>query len=396
MLALAAACAVACSAAAQSATTPQPETAQSLRRQAVALVYQHEHDEAARLMRRAIALAPDDVVAHRTLATVLWLKMLFLRGAVTVDHYLGSFSRPQVDLRKPPPELEAEFKTQVAKALELAERQVAERPRDARAHYELGAAVGLQATFTASIEGRLLAGFRGASRAYDEHEKALQLDPGLKDAQLIVGTYRYIVSTLSLPMRWMAYAVGFGGGKERGMRMIEETASAGDENRIDAQFALVLLYNREKRYEDALRVLQDLRREHRRNRLVVLEAGSTAVRAGRFEQADTLLTEGMAMLAATTGPKIPGEEALWAYKRGAARVGLGRTAAAEADLGRAIAADAPTWVQGRARVELSRLALKRGDRPTAAREARQAQTLCSNDPPCLDEAKKLLRTTDGR
>jgi tetratricopeptide (TPR) repeat protein len=396
MRALAAALALACSAAVASAATAQPETAESLRRQAITLVYQHEHDQAARLMRRAIALAPEDPIAHRTLATVLWLKMLFLRGAVTVDHYLGSFSKPQVDLRKPPPELDAEFRTHVAKALELAERRVAERPKDARAHYELGAAVGLQATFTASIEGRLLAGFRAASRAYDEHEQALQLDPSLKDAGLIVGTYRYIVSTLSLPMRLMAYAVGFGGGKERGMRLIEETVSAGDENRIDAQFALVLLYNREKRYEDALRVLQDLRREHRRNRLVVLEAGSTAVRAGRFEQADVLLSEGMAMLAATDGPKIPGEEALWAYKRGAARVGLGRAAAAQADLARAIVPDAPTWVQGRARVELARLALQRGDRVTAAGEARQAQTLCSNDPPCQQEAKKLLRNSDGR
>ena len=36
---------------------------------------------------------------HRALANVLWLNLLFQRGAVTVDHYLGSFSSQTVDLR---------------------------------------------------------------------------------------------------------------------------------------------------------------------------------------------------------------------------------------------------------------------------------------------------------
>jgi hypothetical protein len=106
----------------------------------------------------------------------------------------------------------------------------------------------------------------------------------------------------------------------------------------------------------------------------------------------------MGMLAATKGPKIPGEEALWRYKRGAARVALGRAETARPDLQAATAPDAQAWVRGRARVELARVALQRGDKGTAAGEARQAESLCleGQDPVCLDEAKKLLRTSDGR
>jgi tetratricopeptide (TPR) repeat protein len=334
---------------------------------------------------------------HRTLALAIWLKMLFLRGAVTVDHYLGSFSRPRVDLRKPPPDLVTEFNTEVQRAIDLAEKRSAARPKDAQARYDLGAAVGLQASYTASIEGKLLAGFRAARRAYSEHEKALELDPARKDAGVTVGTYRYIISTLSLPMRMMAYVAGFGGGKERGIQMLEETAAAAGESRTDALFALVLLYNRERRYDDALRSLEELRKLYPRNRLVVLEAGSTALRAGRYEQADKLLTEGLGMLAKATGPRIPGEETLWRYKRGAARVELGRADAA-ADLEAALGRDAQMWVQGRARVERARLALRRGDRAAAANEARQAQALCEkdNDPVCVDAARKALRSAGGR
>ncbi len=376
----------------------QPANVEALRARGVQLVYEHEHDEAIKLLRQAAALAPDNPTNHRALANAIWLKMLFQRGAVTVDHYLGSFSRPRVDLRKPSPELAAEFSTEIAKAVELSEKRVAARPRDAQARYDLGAAVGLQASYVASIDGKLLAGFRAARRAYSEHETVMELDPSRKDAWVTVGTYRYIISTLSAPMRAMAYVAGFGSGKERGIKMLEETAAAGGESGTDALFALVLLYNREKRYDDALRSLQELRRMHPRNRLVVLEAGSTALRAGRAAQADAFLTEGLALLAKSTGAKIPGEETLWRYKRGAARTALGRLEEAAEDLKVAAGPEAQTWVQGRTHVELGRIAIRRGNRSAAATELRQAETLCQqgNDQPCVDDARMLLRTTDGR
>jgi hypothetical protein len=49
---------------------------------------------------------------------------------------------------------------------------------------------------------------------------------------------------------------------------------------------------------------------------------------------------------------MPGEEALWHYKRGAARALQGRTDDATADLKFAVGADPQNWVNGRARVEL--------------------------------------------
>jgi tetratricopeptide (TPR) repeat protein len=384
--------------ASSNAAAAQREEAEAMRARAIRLTYEHEHDQAIALLRQAAALTPENSAVHRSHASAIWLKMLFLRGAVTVDHYLGSFSRPRVDLSKPPAELVTEFHAAIGKAVDLAEKRVAASPRDVQARYDLGAAVGLQASYIASIDGKLLAGFRSARRAYSEHEKVLELEPARKDARVTVGTYRYIISTLSVPMRMMAYVAGFGGGKERGIAMLEETAAAGGESGTDALFALVLLYNREKRYDDAQRSLQELRRQHPRNRLVVLEAGSTALRAGRAAQAEALLTEGLGLLSKTTGPKIPGEESLWRYKRGAARAALGRSSEATDDLLVAVRTEAPTWVQGRARVELARLAIARGDRSAGISEARQAETLCQqgNDQPCLDDARKVLRTANGR
>jgi len=282
-----------------------PDPTADLRVRASDFAYNLDHPEALRLLREAVAKGPDIVANHRALASAIWLDVLYLRGAVTVDHYLGSFSSPRIDLKKPPPDLEAEFKREVAKAIELGEKHVAAAPNDAEAHLELASALGLEASYTASVEGRLMAGFRAARRSYDEAERVLVLDTARKEAGLIVGTYRYLVSTLSLPMRLMAYVAGFGGGKERGLKLIEDTAAGSAENRTDAQFALVLLYNREKRFNEAMRVMEDLHRRYPRNRLVLLEAGATASRAGRAADAERLLTEGIAMFAKDTQRRYP-------------------------------------------------------------------------------------------
>ena len=380
----------------QTSQAAQPSAAE-LRSRALDLAYNLDHEPAIELLRQAVAAAPEDPAPHRTLASVLWLHMLFLRGAVTVDHYLGSFSRARVEMQKPPPRLDAEFRKHVQIAVDLSRARVDEAPRDAQARYDLGAALGLEASHIATVEGRLLAGFKAARRCFDEHERALELDPNRHDAALVVGMYRYITSTLSLPMRVLAYVAGFGGGREEGIAMLRQAAAGGGEARTDALFALVLVYNREQRFDEALDVLRQLRTLYPRNRLVLLEAGATALRGNRAADADRLLTEGLAMLAGERRERIPGEEALWRLKRGAARVALEREDAM-ADLKAATVAGAMTWVAGRARVELARLALRRGDRATARAEAGQAETLCQNgnDPQCVEDARDLARSARGR
>ena len=368
-----------------------------LRTEALEYAYNLDHDQAVALLRKAVAEAPGDAAPRRTLASVLWLNMLFSRGAVTVDHYLGSFTRTRVALKNPPADMAAEFTRMVTEAIAIARRRIEQSPGDPQGYYDLGAALGLEASYMATVEGKVMAGFQAARKCFDAHERVLELDPKRNDAAMVVGTYRYLVSTLPIHMRWMAYVVGFGGGKDRGIGMLERAAAGQGEARTDAMFALVLVYNREKRYDDAFRILRQLRELYPRNRLVVLEHASTALRAGRAAEAETMLTEGLARLARETRPRIPGEEQLWRYKRGAARAALKRSDAID-DLQAATSANAQSWVAGRARVELAKLALQRGDRTAATSEAKQAETLCQNgnDPVCVEEARKLQKAAHGR
>jgi len=365
----------------------------ALRAKGAGEIYNLDRDRAVESFRQAIAADPEDAAAYRGLASALWLSITFRRGNMTVDDYLGAVSRSPSPAPPPPADVAAAFNDALEHALKIARARVAANPRDAGAHYEIGAAIGLRASYIATVESSALHAFRAAKNAYDEHEKVLEIDAKRKDAGLIVGTYRYIVSTLSLPVRWAAYVVGFGGDREKGIKLIEDAAAYGGDNQEDARFALILLYNREQRYDDALKLLAMLRERFPRNRLMWLESGSTSLRAGKPADAERFLSDGMARFASDTRQRMFGEDALWAYKRGAARAQLGRTAEARADLQKALGVEGRKWVQGRAHLELGKLSLKEGARAAAAEHFRNAARLCEsdNDEASADEARRLLK-----
>jgi hypothetical protein len=90
--------------------------------------------------------------------------------------------------------------------------------------------------------------------------------------------------------------------------LVEAAASYPGDLQPDALFTLILIYNREARYGDALRVIAALQERFPRNRLLWLEAGNTGLRAGRFADARTALEDGLARLARDPRPHAPGKK----------------------------------------------------------------------------------------
>jgi len=376
-----------------SAGGSQAQTAAQLRTQAFMQAYNLDYDDAVSSFDKALALEPNDSATHRARATATWLHIIFRRGSITVDQYLGSGSTSDLKLEKPPVADAETFRRHMTRALELAERRLTANPKDVNALYDVGAAVGLQASYAATVEGRVGGAFRAARRAYDSHERVLELDPSRKDAGLVVGTYRYIVATLSLPVRWAAYLAGFGGDKSKGLHMIEEAARYPGDTQIDARFALMLLYNREARYDDALGVIRDLMSRLPRNRVLRLEAGATALRARQYSEADRLLTAGIDGLPADPRPRAFGEEAMWFYKRGMARLALRRIEPARADLTRASSLPMRQWVKARVQLEIGKLADLEGRRADARAAYGEAIRLgeAGNDPETAVEARQWMK-----
>jgi tetratricopeptide (TPR) repeat protein len=82
---------------------------------------------------------------------------------------------------------------------------------------------------------------------------------------------------LPLPIKILAGATGYRGSKKRGLAMLEQVAKDGHWSQDDAKTVLILLYTREKRFEDVLKLTRELSAKYPRNYLLRLETADALV-----------------------------------------------------------------------------------------------------------------------
>lgn len=376
------------------AATSQRATddAAALRRQGLQLGYNLDHAEALAAFKASIAADPTHPAGYRMAAAAAWIMILFEQGHISVDDYFGDtrIYQPRGVLNAT---LEAEFDTNIRQAIALAEAQVREHPDSADAHSQLGAAYGLQASFGTTVRGQVIASLGPARRAYREQERVMELEPSRTDAGITLGMYRYAVAGLPAPKRIVARLFGFPGDRPLAIRLLEAAAARPGDTQPNAMFTLILMYNGELRYDEAMALILELERRFPRNRLMPLEEGRTLLRQHKFAAAKSALTRGLAAFAADRRVKAPGEESRWRLARGAALVGLGECDEATRELNAALPLATRDWVRGRVQTELGKVADLRGDRPQALRAYRQAAQLCKqdHDVECADDAARLMK-----
>ena len=292
------------------------ERAAALRVQGLNHGYNLDYPEALAAFEGAITLEPNEPTNERLAAATLWMQLLFEQGAVTVEDYLGQ-ARSKVERRRSSASLTAAFQQHLDRATALAEQRLRSNSADADAQFQSGAVAALRASYVATVEGRVRDSVSAARRAYRSHERSLALDPHRKDAAFTVGLYRYAIATLPWAMRVVARIAGFDGGRAEGIRLVEEAAHYPSDVQTNAEFTLILIYNREGRHHEALRIIERLQRRYPRNRLLWLEAASTALRAGSTDAALAAVDEGLARLAADPRPRAFGEDSRWRRQRDA-------------------------------------------------------------------------------
>jgi tetratricopeptide (TPR) repeat protein len=370
------------------------ERSEALRREAYQAAYNLDYDRADELFRQATAADPDDPAAWRGAAAATWQRVLFLRGTLLVDDYQGHMGTAKAGPIPPtPPALAAAFHQNLDRAIALAEKTVARRYNEAGPHFDLGSAAGLAVWFGSSIEARTWDPGRKARRAFYESQLAAKLDPTRRDVGLVLGTYRYMLSTMPKTVQLLAGIIGFKGSRAEGLRLLEAAAESPSDLQEEAQFRLVLIYTREERHAEAAAVIRDMERTHAGNRLLLLEEACALLRNGQPAEAGARLDEGIARLKRETRPVMMGEEGRWYWKRGMARVLTGNLDGAEEDLKRALGADGVRdWVLARIRIEFGKLADVRGSRGKAEEEYRAALGIATRlgDKQAVSEATRLL------
>ena len=153
-------------------------------------------------------------------------------------------------------------------------------PNDIDALYARGWARSLKCTYLAMVERGYSAGFRLATKARDDEERVLQLDPEYVDAKLVAGVYEYVVGALPWPFKVLIGFAGITGSKTRGMELLSDAGNRGVMTSIEARTVIALFLRREARYKEAIEVVRGLKSLYPRDFLFCLEEANLRKDAG--------------------------------------------------------------------------------------------------------------------
>jgi tetratricopeptide (TPR) repeat protein len=121
------------------------------------------------------------------------------------------------------------------------------------------------------VERAYGAGFRLATKAKEDEERVLKLDPDYVDAKLVTGVYEYVVGALPWPFKLLIGFAGITGSKSEGLKMLNDAGDRGIITSIEARTAIALFLRREAKYKEAIEVVRSLKSQYPRDFLFCLE-----------------------------------------------------------------------------------------------------------------------------
>lgn len=167
----------------------------------------------------------------------------------------------------PDPALRDRFQNAIRRSETLARAKLSQDPKDRDALFAMTLCSGLQADYAALIEKRNMASLHFTKQASASAQELLAVCHDCYDALLATGFSKYVIGSMSAPVRWILRMGGFPADKQGGIADLQTTAAHGHYLAPFARILLAIAYVREKDRARALEVLAGLQREFPGNTL---------------------------------------------------------------------------------------------------------------------------------
>jgi hypothetical protein len=246
--------------------------------------YNLDYDRAVQDFDQVLRRHPDDPFAVNHLLTAVMFRELYRMGVLDTGEYAND-SFVGARHHTPDPKTQQQIKDLVQKALKLEEDHINSKPNDVDTLYARGVTRAQFSTYTALVEHAWFSALRNAVGARHDHERVLELSPGMTEAKLIVGTHNYVVGNLPWGVKAAVSMVGLGGNTEKGLKYLQECAAGNGETSVDARILLVLFLRRERRYAESLQLVRGLVESYPRNVLMAVEEGNLLRASGHNPEA---------------------------------------------------------------------------------------------------------------
>jgi hypothetical protein len=159
------------------------------------------------------------------------------------------------------------FQAAVDHAQVLAHARLNKDAKDRDALFALTLASGLQADYAALIEKKNLASLHYTKEASAWAQQLLAICNDCSDVLVATGFSKYIIGSMSAPVRWLLRMGGLPGDKQAGISDLQTTAQHGHYLAPFARVLLAIAYVRDKDKLHALELLTALRSQFPGNTL---------------------------------------------------------------------------------------------------------------------------------
>jgi hypothetical protein len=182
-------------------------------------------------------------------------------GVLEAQFYQSDDAFASRSKQTPDPEVKSRFESALGRAEKLANARLAKDPNDHDALFALTLSNGLQADYAALIEKRNLNSLHYTKEASTWAQKLLSICNSCYDVLVATGFSKYIIGSMSAPVRWMLRMGGLPGDKQAGISDLQLTADHGHYLAPFARILLSIAYVREKNKTQALQLLSGLRND---------------------------------------------------------------------------------------------------------------------------------------
>ena len=210
---------------------------------------------------------PDDPVGPVSQAAGYLFSEFNRLGVLEAQFYENDAAfdnRPKVN---PDPAVRDRFQHAIARSEALAHSRLAKDSKDRDALFALTLSSGLQADYAALIEKRNVASLHFTKQASASARELLAVCHDCFDALLATGFSKYIIGSMSAPVRWVLRLGGLPADKQGGIADLQLTADRGHYLAPFARILLAIAFVREKNKPRAIALLAGLERDFPANTL---------------------------------------------------------------------------------------------------------------------------------
>ncbi len=217
---------------------------------------------------RYIAAHPDEALPYAFRSSAYLFSELDRLGILESEFLIDD---KRIVEKKKPAEPDPNIRTHFMQALKdtqtRADAALKSNPGDRSALFAMCISQGVTTDYMALVEKHQISSLSPARRSNDYAQRLLKLDPKFYDAYLTAGFSEYMLGSLPFFIRWFVHFDNVSGSKERGKESLELVARQGRYFKAFAKILLGIINLREKKPQEAQKLLVDLAHEYPGNPL---------------------------------------------------------------------------------------------------------------------------------